>query len=103
MHCEEKKGQFYSNLHKLINDDDFKYFCPNCREKKQNKNSSSELLKKKRSKSNSQNCKNIKKLKFLIFNFLKNLFFFSKQTIEKNTTSVLNFPTQSASKKRNLK
>jgi hypothetical protein len=56
MHCEEKKGQFYTNMHKLINDDDFKYYCPNCREKRLSK-SNSDLLKKKRNKSNNQNCK----------------------------------------------
>ena len=63
MHCEEKKGNVYTNLHKLINDDDFKYYCANCREKKLNKNPN-EMLKKKRNKSHNQNC---------------NLFFYNSQ------------------------
>jgi len=55
--CEEKKGNYYSNLNKLIENDNFEYCCPHCRLKKNDNKLSNSMLRKKRTKNQNHNCK----------------------------------------------
>ena len=74
IHCEEKRGH-YSSLHKQLEDTNFKYFCPNCRQiEGKTSRSNNELLKKKRNaqRNNNINCKFFIIIQFIVSSMIIN-------------------------------